>query len=91
MRVWSLPLSRLTARGTALRALDRLSGAAFGIYLVHPIIQEVLHGGMLGVSLSGWSSDPAVAVPLTVLVVFGMSLGLVLLIAKLPAGRFVAP
>lgn len=75
--------------GRATRALIATSGASFGIYLIHPLIQEVLHGGVVGVSLSGASFVPVAAIPVTVVVVVALSLGLVRLLSLAPGGRFV--
>jgi surface polysaccharide O-acyltransferase-like enzyme len=87
----SLPLDHIERHNSARTALERLGEVAFGIYLVHPMIQEALQGGMLGVSLSGLSFVPLLSVPLTALAVFGLSLLVVLLIRRAPGGRFIAP
>lgn len=47
-----------------------LASTSYGIYLVHPLIQEILQGGMLGgLTLSANSFNPATAIPVTMLVI----------------------
>lgn len=68
-----------------------LSGAAFGIYLIHALILIGLEKGWLGIRLSGNSLHPALGIPLTALVVTALSLGIVLALKKVPYLRAIVP
>jgi hypothetical protein len=41
-----------------------LARASFGLYLVHPIVQELYQGGRLGFGLHGLTAHPALGIPL---------------------------
>ncbi len=64
-------------------AIKRLSVHTFGIYLVHPVLLEILDYLALGV----YAFNPVFSIPLATVVVFLLSLGVVLCMARLPFVR----
>jgi surface polysaccharide O-acyltransferase-like enzyme len=50
-----------------------LAGASFGIYLAHPIVQELFQGGLLGFRLHGLVGPALIAIPLASLAVVAVS------------------
>jgi len=71
--------------GPAVRSwIVRLSGASFGIYLLHPMILDTLIKGRLGWTLKGDCFHPAWMIPLTAFVVYGFSFLVVFAIRKIP-------
>jgi surface polysaccharide O-acyltransferase-like enzyme len=69
-----------------------LARANFGIYLVHPIFQELFQGGLLGFRLHGLTTHPAFGIPAASLAIL---LASALTIAGLqrcgPIGRLLVP
>lgn len=68
-----------------------ISGATFGIYLIHPKILELLESGALGFHLSTISTHPLLAVPLTVLVTFLISFVVIYLLQRIPLIKLIVP
>ncbi|MDY7096119.1 MAG: acyltransferase family protein [Acidobacteriota bacterium] len=64
-----------------------LSDRAFGVYLVHVLILDLLKEGTLGWRLDHLTFHPAVSVPLLAVVVFVASLILVLFLERIPLIR----
>jgi len=69
----------------------RLSAASFGVYLIHPIVLELLASGKLGFALSGSTGHPAIGVPLTASITFLISLLLIMLMQKIPGVSTIVP
>lgn len=67
--------------------LSYTSGLAFGIYLIHPIVLELL--AMLGITANTFY--PIIGIPLTTVLVLIISSGLVLLLKKNKLTRMFAP
>jgi surface polysaccharide O-acyltransferase-like enzyme len=61
----------------------RLAGSIFGIYLIHPLVIELFW--RLGLHVDGWY--PALGIPLTTLMVSGLSWGVTLGLQALPGTR----
>jgi len=68
-----------------------ISNATFGIYLVHIIILQQMHDGILGLQLSTASFHPLLATPVTVLVAFMISLLTVRILQKIPLLSKIVP
>ena len=68
-----------------------ISGATFGIYLIHPKVIEFLETGALGFHLSTISTHPLLAVPLTVLVTFLLSFAVIYLLQRIPLIKLIVP
>lgn len=79
----SLPLPSWLAHGRALRSA---SLAVLGIYVVHALLIELLKGAFEERSLA-----PALGVPLFAAVTFALSLGVVLLLKKVPVLKELVP
>lgn len=68
-----------------------IGDCTFGIYLIHPIFLYFLLRGDFGITLSAFSGNPLLYVPLTSLVVFTLSLIVVLAIRTLPIVKLITP
>ncbi len=68
-------------------AISQLAQASFGIYLVHPIIRDILGSGMVGVKISALAFNPLISIPIAALVVFTVSGILSIVMKKVPALR----
>ena len=74
-------LSKPNYKDRTRRALRAVAGCTFGVYLVHPIVIEVLRRVT---HLEVTSFSAAVTVPAAVLIVFAVSLGISALIRRIP-------
>jgi surface polysaccharide O-acyltransferase-like enzyme len=61
-----------------------LGKASFGIYLIHPIILNVINTGKLGFKFNSVSFSPIFAVPLLVTIIFLVSLIIVAALQRIP-------
>ena len=61
-----------------------LSKASFGIYLIHPMILDVLTKGRWGFALRGDIPHPALMIPLTTVVSYVLSFAAIFVIQKIP-------
>lgn len=84
-------VSEWVARSSRRLSLVRLLAASsFGVYLVHPLILNLLDSGALGFHLSGASIYPFVGVPLLVIAVLALSVGIMVVARRVPVlGRLV--
>lgn len=88
----SLPYDHIFARWPVVkRTFDVLSSASFGIYFVHVLVMELLSSGMLGFRLTALTIHPLVGVPLTTVVTLSISLGITLLLKRIPYVRYIVP
>jgi surface polysaccharide O-acyltransferase-like enzyme len=83
----SLPANGLRPGRGFGRLLQSIGTTSFGVYLVHPIVQETLMGGMLGFELHGSSVHPLAAIPVTTAVVVLLSALVVVLLRSTSVGR----
>lgn len=87
-----LPSSLALWRGRAARRLLASAGnAVLGVYLVHPVVLDLVRKGRLGIALEVTSFHPALAVPLLALVVFSITLAAVLVLRRIPLVRELVP
>jgi surface polysaccharide O-acyltransferase-like enzyme len=68
-----------------------VSGATFGIYLVHDQILGIMETGELGFRLTTNIFHPLFATPLTILVAFILSFGVTYLLQKIPVVKLITP
>jgi surface polysaccharide O-acyltransferase-like enzyme len=68
-----------------------LAASAFGIYLIHVLVIEVLQGWIPGIRLDSFIGNPLWSIPLVCLVVFSVSFGLVHLLQKIPVLNRIIP
>jgi surface polysaccharide O-acyltransferase-like enzyme len=89
MLVKSLPhkSSALVESSISNRAVRRLSLLSFGIYLVHPIVLEVLSSRTLGLNLSASSIHPLFGIPITAAATLAISAVVVMLLGCIPLLR----
>jgi surface polysaccharide O-acyltransferase-like enzyme len=77
--------SATSGRAKLAAGVRWLAGASFGIYLVHPIVQELFQGGLLGVRIDGVVGPALIAIPLTTFAVMVVSALLVAALRRLGA------
>lgn len=76
------------ARGLAL--VRALAATSYGIYLLHPLLLDVLGSGVLGVRISGTSLPPFIGIPALALGVLLVSLGMMMVTKRVPVlGRLI--
>jgi surface polysaccharide O-acyltransferase-like enzyme len=68
-----------------------MAAAAFGIYLIHVLVIEVLQGWIPGVQFDSFIGHPFWSIPLVCLVVFTVSFGMVRLLQKMPVLNRIIP
>jgi surface polysaccharide O-acyltransferase-like enzyme len=74
-----------THLGAGLRRLVLdLSKASFGIYLIHPMIQDILLKGRWGFVLKGDVPHPAFMIPVTAAAIYALSFFIIFVIQKVP-------
>jgi surface polysaccharide O-acyltransferase-like enzyme len=96
MAVRYAPWDRVFSGARRVGVITALSGASFGIYLVHPLVLWALGtdrvGAILGAPISAnLFGRPGLGIPLTALLTLGVSLAIVLLLRRIPLGRYVVP
>jgi surface polysaccharide O-acyltransferase-like enzyme len=72
--------------------IRKIGMSVFGVYLIHALVLELLRDGLLGFIIDatvafGIDLSPAVGVPVFTLSIFGLSIGLVLIIRMIPILR----
>jgi len=75
--------------GSAGRLVRTISATAFGVYLIHIFVIELLRTGTLGFRLYSWMAPSVYMIPLTALVVFVLSVALVFVMRKFPLIRMI--
>lgn len=83
--------STVLAKPRAVRILNTLSGASFGVFLIHIAVLLTLHYGYLGVTLTGSSGNPAYAIPLTSICVGVLSFLAVVGLRQIPLLKRMVP
>lgn len=61
-----------------------LSTTSFGVYLIHPLLLNLLDSGVLGFRVTGASIYAPVGIPLLVIVVLAVSVGVMLMAGRVP-------
>jgi surface polysaccharide O-acyltransferase-like enzyme len=77
--------------GKAARMIRAVSASAFGIYLIHIMVVELLRKGDLGFRIYSWMAPSVYMIPLTALVVFVLSFMIVLAMRKIPVLKMLVP
>ena len=77
--------------GSAGRYARTASATAFGVYLIHIFVIELLRMGTLGFRLYSWMAPSAYMIPLTALIVFVLSFAVVFIMRKIPLIRMLVP
>ena len=72
-------------------AVNSISACSLGIFLTHTIFIQLLRKGTLGFILSGYVENPLFRIPLTAILTFGLTFGLVLILRKIPILKRVIP
>lgn len=85
-----LPFDRLYNALPNLKKLILLaSSVSFSIFLIHLIIMETLQYGRLGITLKANTFTPLFGAPISILVIFIVSLGIALVMRRIPGLRLV--
>lgn len=84
---WGKDIESQVPRGMKA-ILSRLGKYSLGMYLVHVLLLTAMEDGGLGFELHGSAFHPAFAIPVTALVSFGVSYGVVELLARIPVLRY---
>lgn len=84
------PAALVERHASALAVVRALAASSYGIYLLHPLLLDVLGSGFLGVPISGTSLPPFIGIPALALVVLFVSLGVMMVARRVPVlGRLV--
>ncbi len=83
--------SRVFASAKVHGFIRWLASGTFGIYLVHILVIEILHGWIPGIHLDSFMGNPIWSIPLTTGVVFLVSFLTVRLLQKIPVLEHVVP
>lgn len=83
--------ARIFASPKAHDFLRLAASTTFGIYLIHVLIIEILHGWIPGFRLDSFTGNPIWSIPLVSLVVFILSFLIVRLLQKIPVLNQIVP
>lgn len=75
----------------SVKLIRGLSGASFGIYLVHAMMISFIRRGAFGFELSALSGSAIFTIPLVTVLAFGISLVIVWILQKIPYLRAIVP
>jgi surface polysaccharide O-acyltransferase-like enzyme len=67
---------------TIKQKITKISNASFGIFLSHALVLDILASGKLGFSIYELVANPLLALPLTIALVFSISLVIILTLQK---------
>jgi surface polysaccharide O-acyltransferase-like enzyme len=76
--------SRRKIRHLLNKLIKTISQNTLGIYFVHVIVIETIQWGLLGFTLNRETLNPVIAVPLLMIITLFVSLGIILLLKKIP-------
>lgn len=77
--------------GWAGSTIRTVAGNAFGIYLIHIFVVELLRKGSLGFRLYSWQGPSIYMIPLTALAVYVLSFTIVFGMQKIPVIKILVP
>jgi surface polysaccharide O-acyltransferase-like enzyme len=77
--------------GRAGRFVRMVAGTAFGIYLIHIFVVELLRKGILGFRLYSWQGPSIYMIPLTALAVYLLSFAIIFGMQKIPFVKLLVP
>ncbi len=78
------PAAWVTRHAPALGMVRALATSSYGIYLLHPLLLDVLGSGVLGFRISGTSLPPFIGIPALALGLLFVSLGLMTVARLVP-------
>ena len=82
-----LLLKRVQLKSSSInRVLVAIGGITLSIYMLHPLILELLRSGLLDFTMSSTQMNPLWGIPLTTAIVFALTVGVVLPLKKI-AGK----
>ena len=77
--------------GRAGSLIRKVAGTAFGIYLIHIFVVELLRKGSLGFRIYSWQGPSIYMIPLTALAVYLLSFVIVFGMQKIPFAKMLVP
>ena len=77
--------------GRAAGLIRTLAVTAFGIYLIHIFVVELLRKGILGFRLYSWQGPSIYMIPLTALAVYLLSFAIIFGLQKIPLVKLLVP
>jgi surface polysaccharide O-acyltransferase-like enzyme len=77
--------------GRAGNTVRTVAGTAFGIYLIHIFVVELLRRGIMGFRLYSWQAPAIYMIPLTALAVYVLSFAIVFGMQKMPVIKMLVP
>ena len=74
----------VTRHPPVLGLVRALAASSYGIYLLHPLVLDVLGSGVLGFRISGTSLPPFIGIPALALGLLFVSLGVMTVARRIP-------
>ncbi|MFN8529667.1 MAG: acyltransferase family protein [Anaerolineae bacterium] len=88
----SLPWETIFTRFPWIASVVKvLASCSLGVYFVHVMIMEMMGSGRLGFELKATTFTPLISIPLTAFVTLGLSVGIVLILKRIPILKMFAP
>lgn len=88
----SVNYEKIFARTTFCKKMvDVLSRASLGIYLLHPVVIHLLAKGTFGVKISAISWHPLIGIPMSLVLVVGLSTAIIVTLQRIPLVKRVVP
>lgn len=85
-----VPTAWVTRHPGVQKVMRALATTSFGVYLIHPLLLNLLDSGVFGLRITGASIYAPLGIPLLVALVVAVSVGLMLLAGRVPyLGRLV--
>jgi len=81
----------LFTKGRAPLYIRRIAVSSFGIYLLHPVILELLEAGWSGFNVNAMSIHPIVGIPMTMVLTITISYVVVTNLRKIPYIKSIVP
>jgi surface polysaccharide O-acyltransferase-like enzyme len=78
------PTAWIARHAGALALVRVLAATSYGVYLVHPLILNLLDSGVLGVRITGASIFPFIGLPLLAALVLAVSAGMMVVARRVP-------
>ena len=73
------------------KLISTVSSCVLGIYLIHPIIIDILRSKAIGIKISAIYGNPIYMIPITITIVFVISFVIVYFLRKIKILRIILP
>jgi len=78
------PAAWVSRHPRILGIIRAVAATSFGVYLVHPLLLDVLGSGVLGFELTAATLPPLIGIPLLSVAVLAVSVALMLVLRRIP-------